>query len=182
VSEAQAALLDRCLAYLQQDGFSHLSLREIAAGVGTSHRMLIYHFGSREGLLAQVVGRVEAEQRAALAELASQAEDLADVGRLFWQRVSDPGLAPAERLFFEIYVQALYGREWTDAYRAMVISAWIDPITELLVHHGYPVAEARARARLGVAATRGLLLDLLITGERDEVDLAAELFSQMLTG
>lgn len=167
------------MAFLQEAGISQLSLREIAAGAGTSHRMLIYHFGSREGLLAAVVGRIEAEQRAALAELGERVEP-EQVGRVFWRRLADPALAPAERLFFEIYAQALYGREWTDEFRASVISAWTGPVEELLRRYGFSAKEARRRARLGIAATRGLLLDLLITGDRALLDEAADLFSELL--
>ena len=50
------------------------------------------------------------------------------------------------------------------------------------VRHGYPAQEAQRRARLGLAATRGLLLDLLLTGDRDGVDAASELMSQLLGG
>lgn len=177
---AREALLDRCLEFLRHNGFSQLSLREIAAGVGTSHRMLLYHFGSREGLLAAVVGRVEAEQRAGLAALAAVEGDLADLSRAFWRRVSDPTLAPAERLFFEIYAQALYGREWTASFRDSVIAAWQAPMVEVLVAHGFTADEAAHRIRLGIAATRGLLLDLLITGDRATVDGAAELLAQIM--
>jgi AcrR family transcriptional regulator len=179
--DAKAALLDRCVAYLMRCGFSDASLREIAAGAGTSHRMLLYHFGSREQLLADVVGRIEAGQRDALAEVFARTDDLAEVGRWFWRRVSDPALAPAERLFFEVYSHALYERSWTAEFRASVIAAWVAPITELLVRHGYPAPEAARRARLAVAATRGLLLDLLLTGDRQAVDAASELLIE-LTG
>jgi len=168
------------VAFLQENGFSQLSLREIAAGAGTSHRMLIYHFGTREGLLLQVVGRLEAEQREALAQLANGPDDPLEVGRAFWQRVSDPSLAPAERLFFEIYAQALYGRDWTDSFRASVIAAWEGPLVSMFEAQGVPLDQARHRARLSLATARGLLLDLLITGERETVDSAAELFRQML--
>jgi AcrR family transcriptional regulator len=177
---AREELLGRCLGFIQTSGFSQLSLREIATGVGTSHRMLIYHFGSREGLLAAVVGRIEAEQRAALAELDRLAADPMDVGRLFWRRVADPSLAPAERLFFEIYSHALYGRAWTAEFRASVISAWTRPVEEMLVRHGFSPDQARRRARLGLAATRGLLLDLLITGDRELLDEAAEDFARLI--
>ncbi len=181
MTAAGEALLDRCLTFIRSNGFSQLSLREIAAGVGTSHRMLIYHFGSRDGLLVEIVGRIEAEQRAALAELAATTDDLSEIGRLFWRRVSDPALAPAERLFFEIYAQALYRREWTDGFRATVIAAWVEPVADLLARFGFPADEARARARLGLAATRGLLLDLLLTGDQDGTDAAAELFASVFT-
>jgi AcrR family transcriptional regulator len=179
--DAREALLDRCVSFLKEGGFSQLSLREIAAGAGTSHRMLIYHFGSREGLLAEVVRRIEAEQRAALAALAAEIDDPVEVSRRFWRRLTDPALAPAERLFFEIYAHALFERSWTGSFRASVIAAWTGPVEELFVQLGCDRREARRRARLSLAATRGLLLDLLITGDRDVLDAAADLFAQLIT-
>lgn len=179
--EAREALLDRCVEFLKQGGFSQLSLREIATGTGTSHRMLIYHFGTREGLLAEVVGRIEAEQRSALASLAQAANDPAQVGRLFWRRVADPDLAPAERLFFEIYAQALYGRTWTESFRASVIAAWTGSIEAMFAALGFDPEQSRLRARLGLATTRGLLLDLLITGDRELLDAASDLFADLMT-
>ncbi|SCG66439.1 TetR/AcrR family transcriptional regulator [Micromonospora halophytica] len=180
MSAAREALLDRCMAYLQDSGFSDLSIREIAAGVGTSHRMLIYHFGTREQLLVAIVERIEAAQRTALADLVSPEGDLTEVGRQFWRRVSDPTLAPATRLFFEIYSHAIYRRPWTDSFRATVVDAWAEPLAELLVQRGFDPAEARQRARLGLAATRGLILDLLVTGEREILDAAGDLLSELL--
>ncbi|MEU8264370.1 TetR/AcrR family transcriptional regulator [Micromonospora sp. NPDC048999] len=179
--DAREALLDRCVGFLKEGGFSQLSLREIASGAGTSHRMLIYHFGSREGLLAEVVRRIEAEQRAALVSLATEADDPVEVSRRFWRRLADPALAPAERLFFEIYAQALFDRSWTESFRASVITAWAGPVEELFGQLGFDATEARRRARLGLAATRGLLLDLLITGDRDVLDAAADLFARLIT-
>ncbi|MFC0506732.1 TetR/AcrR family transcriptional regulator [Micromonospora costi] len=179
--DARAALLDRCVDFLKQGGFSQLSLREIAAGTGTSHRMLIYHFGSREGLLAEVVGRVEEEQRAALVSLTDGTDDPVEVSRRFWQRLADPALAPAERLFFEIYAHALYDRTWTEQFRASVVAAWTGPVEDLFAGLGFDQAEARQRARLGLAATRGLLLDLLVTGDRELLDATADLFARLVT-
>ena len=182
MSAARDALLDRCLDVLRRTGFSQLSLREIAAAVGTSHRMLIYHFGSREGLLAQVVARMESEQRALLAGLATGGGTIFDISRAFWERVTAPDMLPVQRLFFEIYVQALYGREWTGAFRESVIRAWEAPLTELFARAGLDDERARTHARLGLAVTRGLGLDLLMTGERAQVDAAMELFAAMVRG
>ena len=179
---AAAALLDRCVEYLTRAGIGDASLREIAAGVGTSHRMLLYHFGSREGLLAAVVGAVEDRQRTALADLAAEGDDLVEVSRAFWQRLSDPALAPAERLFFEVYAQALYARPGTETFRETVIASWEGPLSDLFERRGRTADDARRRARLGLAAVRGLLLDLLLTGDRETVDAAAELVIPLLVG
>ena len=171
---ARNQLLARCVDHLQRTGFGDLSLREIAAGVGTSHRMLLYHFGSREGLLAAAVEYLEAQQRAVLADLAAEGDDLETACRRFWLRISDPDLAPAERLFFEVYASALHRRPWTESFRRTVIAAWDEPLTALFRRHGFGETQARHRARLALAAARGLLLDLLLTDDRAAVDAAGE--------
>ncbi len=53
-------LLSAVIEHFTRHGVDDQSLRHIAAGVGTSHRMLIYHFGSRDGLLVEVAQAVEA--------------------------------------------------------------------------------------------------------------------------
>jgi AcrR family transcriptional regulator len=179
VTAASDALLDRCLAVLVKRGFSRLSLREIAAEVGTSHRMLIYHFGSREGLLAQVVGRIEADTRALLAGLTADGP-IFEVAREFWARITTPEMLAAQRLFFEVYVQALYGESWTAAFRESVMTAWEGPLIALYRRAG--VADPVAHARLGLAVTRGLGLDLLMTGDRAGVEAALDLFGRMVAG
>ncbi|WP_027345493.1 TetR/AcrR family transcriptional regulator [Hamadaea tsunoensis] len=182
MTAAREALLDRCIEVLHAQGFGDLSLREIAAAAGTSHRMLNYHFGSRDGLLAAVVGRIEATQRAALAALtAGEGDELRAGATAYWRQLKEPGLAPAERLFFEIYAHALHGREWTESFRAAVIGAWEAPLVELLGRVVGP-GDARAAARLSLAVTRGLLLDLLLTKEDEVLDEAMELFGRLLLG
>jgi AcrR family transcriptional regulator len=177
MSGGRDQLLDRCVAALLRRGIGDLSLREIAAEAGSSHRMLIYHFGSRDGLLAAVVGRIEADQRTVLAALPG---DPREASRAFWTHLTDPALAPAERLFFEIYAQALHGRDWTDSFRVAVIDAWEAPLIEMYQRLGASPTTARSHVRLGLAVTRGLLLDLLLTGDRDTVDGAIELFGDMV--
>jgi AcrR family transcriptional regulator len=50
-------LLDRVTDHVLQHGLIGLSLRPVAAAVGTSDRMLIYHFTSRDALVSAVVAR-----------------------------------------------------------------------------------------------------------------------------
>jgi len=139
--------------------------------------MLVYHFGSKEGLLVAVVREVERQQREALAGLGAD-PDLPPIeqGRRLWRRLTDPALGPYERLFFEVYGQALQGRAHTTALLDGIVETWLGPLTELNMRFGMPEREARASARLGVAVARGLLLDLLATGDRQGVDEAMEFF------
>lgn len=160
-------LLDAVVAEFARGGIGDRSLREIGAAVGTSHRMLIHHFGSREGLLTEVVRRVEADQRQFLASL-----DLAPEQALeqMWQRLSDPLLWPAERLFFECYARASRGEPPFASLLPGIVDDWLDVAVRLrLVWPGDDRSE-RARARAGLAMIRGLLLDLVATEDRAGVD------------
>jgi AcrR family transcriptional regulator len=172
---ARERLLAAAMEYVAEHGVGDLSLRGLAAALGTSHRMLSYHFGSREGLLIEVIRTVEAQQRAGLATLLLD-EDAspAEVMRRAWQGVADPALWPNERLFFEIYTQALQGHPHARPLLDGIVELWVEPLARILVAEGRTEPEARAEARLGVAVTRGLLLDLLATGDREAVDAAME--------
>jgi AcrR family transcriptional regulator len=170
---------DRLLAAVAEHvavhGVGDLSLRGLASAIGTSHRMLLYHFGSKEGLLVEVIKLVEQRQRAALAEIELDAGLSASaIARAVWRRLSAPELAANERLFFEIYGQALQGRPGTTPLLDGIVDSWLAPVVELLDRLGFPSEYAAAQARLGIAVTRGLLLDLLATGDHAACDAAME--------
>jgi AcrR family transcriptional regulator len=168
-------LLERAIAHIAERGLSDLSLRELAAAIGTSHRMLIHHFGSKQGLWVEVIRAVEAQQRAALPEIVPDpVADLAGAMRAWWRHISDPSLWPNERLFFEVYGQALQGRPGTTGLLDGIVDAWLEPAIAIYMAHGLDEPGARATGRLGIAVTRGLLLDLLATGDRESVDAAFE--------
>jgi AcrR family transcriptional regulator len=173
---ARDRLLAAAVAQAMQGGIADLSLRELAAVIGTSHRMLLYHFGSREGLLAAVTLAVEAAERATLADVGAVG---ADDARRFWARYSDPRLWPQERLFFELYVHALRGRPGTEGFLDHVVTGWLEPLTAAIASGGTSPQTAPTAARLSMAVTRGLLLDLLATHDIDGVTAAFELFLQL---
>jgi AcrR family transcriptional regulator len=180
--DARQRLLDAAVDYAAHHGVSDLGLRQLATALGTSHRMLIYHFGSKDGLLVEIVRAVEARQRQLLADLTEQIgldDGTPPVERLvsLWRHFADPALAPWERLFFEVYGQALQGRPHTAAFLDDVVDSWLGPIAAATEAAGMDEDDARAQARVMVAVTRGLLLDLLATGDRDGVDEAMSWFA-----
>jgi AcrR family transcriptional regulator len=168
-------LLAAAVEQAMRGGIADLSLRELAAAIGTSHRMLLYHFGSREGLLVAVAQAVEEAERARFLSWGMTADD----ARRIWARLSDPALWPAERLFFELYVQALLGRLGDERFLDSAIEGWIAPVAAAMVESGASEATACVDARLGMAVVRGLLLDLLATGDRDGVTEAHERFLRL---
>ncbi|MGK2947246.1 MAG: TetR/AcrR family transcriptional regulator [Acidimicrobiales bacterium] len=173
--DARQALLDAAIDHVAGHGLTHLSLRGLAAELGTSHRMLSHHFGSKEGLWVAIIQEVERQQLAVMEELAPEpGASLADTVRALWRHISDPALWPSERLFFEVYGQALQRRPPSSELLDGIVESWLGPAADLAVEHGIPPEDARSFARLGLAVTRGLLLDLLATEDRAGVDAAME--------
>jgi hypothetical protein len=79
-------------------------------------------------------------------------------------------MGPRERLFFEVYGQALQGRPHTKSLLAEIVEDWLEPLSTFAEQAGVPENERRLAAQLALAGTRGLLLTLSTTGRRDDVD------------
>jgi AcrR family transcriptional regulator len=170
-------LLDGAIDYVAQHGISDLSLRTLASALGATHRMLIYHFGSKEGLWVAIVQAVEARQREALRDIVPDPQRPIDEAmRVWWKHISDPALWPNARLFYELYGQALHGHQHTGALLDGIVEDWLEPIAQINLALGISPPLARAHARLGLAVTRGLLLDLLATHDVAGVDAAMDAF------
>ena len=174
------ALLERAIGHFAAHGIGDTSLRALAEAIGTSHRMLIYHFGSREGLLAAVVDAVESGARATLAQMVEEARDdpgPLDAGLRYWRLVTDDALVYGP-LFFELTSHAMLGLPHAVEVRDRLVSTWLDALTAMWTTRGVPGPEARAQASLDLAVARGLLHDLLLTGDRERVDAAMERYSR----
>jgi AcrR family transcriptional regulator len=169
-------LLRQVVDHFVADGLGDLSLRQIAGAIGTSHRMLIYHFGSKSGLLVEVVRAVEARTRAQPTPT-SELEATAHAIRRMWRYVADPAQGDFERLFFALYGRALQGDDRVRPLLGESIESWLEANEALAATQGIPPDLARTHARLGLAVVRGLLLDLLATGDRNGVDAALEVFA-----
>src|SRR5262245_25216897 len=175
MTERRADLLRRVVKAAADCGLARRSLRDFAAEVGTSHRMLIHHFGSREGLLTALVEAVERDQNERLVEVP---DDAAEAIRVSWRRTSVPSLWPIERLFFECYARGSQGEPPFDR----LVPALVDQTLAAVSTRADVSAtdEGRAGARLGLAVIRGLLLDLVATGDRKATDRALELYASMV--
>ena len=175
---SRESLLADAVEHFARNGIGDASLRSIAASVGTSHRMLIYHFGSREGLLAEVVRTVEQQQRDLLAGLSEL--PIEEQTEQFWRRVTEAALIYGP-LFFELSAHAMQDLPHTESLKADLINVWLPPLIELCIRAGLPPDQAPAYARLGLAASRGLLFDLLLTGDRAGVDEASALLNRLFS-
>ncbi|MFF4731648.1 TetR/AcrR family transcriptional regulator [Streptomyces mirabilis] len=181
--DRRAQLVNAAVDYVAAHGITDLSLRGLGAAIGVSHRMLIHYFGSKEYLLVEIVRTSEERQRDLLSRLRLEPGlSPADAARLLWQQLTDPRMAGQERLFFEIYGHALRGRPEAAPLLKGLVNDWLEPLVAAEVAAGADPAVARNRARLGLATVRGLLLDLLATGDRAGVNAAMEDFLQLYYG
>lgn len=168
MSDARSVLLDQIVTEVAANGLADRSLRELAAAVGSSHRMLIYHFDSRAGLVAAIVEVTEAAQRELLVEMASVASDPGDLVLKLWHRVSSLEMRPFVRLFFEC-VAVTEGKGLTDP--------WLEVADNVARSIGLSAHEDDLR--LGVAVTRGLLIDVLTSGDTAAATTSMERFIEI---
>jgi AcrR family transcriptional regulator len=170
--ERRRELLDALVEEFASAGIGDRSLREVAGAVGTSHRMLLHHFGSRGELLLAIVEEVERRQMAVLRDLPTgPAEGVAAM----WADVRRPELRPFERLFFECYARGVQGEEPYARLVPHAVDAWLADVDAITGGTVDP-----ARARLGLAVIRGLLLDLVATDDDAGVDAAAQAFVDLV--
>lgn len=168
----RAELLDALIETFAQDGIGGRSLREIAEAAGTSHRMLLHHFGSRDELLLTIVEEVERRQVATLVDLP---DDPAGAVAAMWADLRRRQLRPLERLFFECYARGAQGEEPFTRLIPAAVDGWLARVSARAGDDADP-----AMIRLGLAVTRGLLLDLVATGDEKGVDAAAAQFVALL--
>ena len=178
-SPARDELLGRVIAWFAEHGVGDTSLRTLATGIGTSHRMLNYHFGSREGLLGAVVEAVEQAEHGALVELAATHDDPFEAGAAFWARVADRAEVFAP-LFFELSTHAMRDQPHAAGLRAWLRTGWLDAISQGYLDLGLPPDRARILALQSLAMARGLLFEVAVTGDRAAADRAMASWTAMV--
>jgi AcrR family transcriptional regulator len=171
-SARRAELLEKISAYSRRHGLADMSLRPLAAAVGSSPRVLLYFFSSKEQLVREVIAYNRREQ----VSLVSPALADGALDRL-WEWLADPANAHVERLFFESYALSLRENPgaW-EGYAAASVAEWLPhlrPVAERLM----PGADPEVGATLVLGVLRGLLLDLLATGDTDRVRSAMRLYA-----
>lgn len=144
--------------YVQTEGLIGLSLRPLAAALGTSDRMVLYHFGTKDDLVAAVLR--ESNQRAVVqvAGLPPSADLRAAVLDL-WAAVRSPAIEPCTRMYVEAAALGLLGRE---PYASVVREAnqhWMSAVVTHLTRSGVARPLARRAATIVDAAFLGFQLD-----------------------
>jgi AcrR family transcriptional regulator len=173
------AFLAGTVAHMLRHGVATLSLRPLAAELGTSDRMLLYYFGTREQLLTAALEEVGRQLRAALvAALPATPLEPAQLVRQAWAALQDPGAEQHLRLYLEVSGLTARGREPFGTAGGVATRAWLDWVAERL-----DVApDRRPDAAAGVLGVLdGLLLLRFVVGG-EHADAAASWLGDRLGG
>src|ERR1700730_12041935 len=176
-SARQLELLERAYAYVLQHGLASLSLRPLAQAIGSSPRVLLFLFGSKEGLVQALLARARTAELEFLNQTppSGSVEDFASVVRGVWQWLLDKQHRRMLALWLETYAQSLVEPSGPCAdFARKTVDDWLE-----LLAARQPAALRRSRAgaterALALAVLRGALLDLLATGDEERTTAIVE--------
>lgn len=169
-------LLERVTTHVLTHGLIGLSLRPVAAAVGTSDRMLIYHFESRDALVSAVVDRATGLAVAIVNDLHGAPSVRSGINRL-WAAYQTEPLSGCLDVYCQAAATGLIGREpyLSDARASNEL--WTAAMRDYLVRCGAPTRRVGRIVTMVDSALCGFHLDLT-TDRPDELargvdDLAA---------
>lgn len=170
-SPRRQELLEKSYRYVLVHGLSALSLRPLAEAIGSSPRVLLFLFGSKDDLVRALLERARADELEFLAS--APAGDLTAVAGRVWE-----WLAAVERrgllvLWVEAYARSLVDPSgpWA-GFAAGTVSDWLAVLAA-----AQPARRRRGRAGAAertavLAVLRGGMLDLLATGDAERTTAA----------
>jgi AcrR family transcriptional regulator len=176
-SARQEELLERAYGYVLAHGMADLSLRPLAAAIGSSPRVLLFLFGSKDGLVRALLGRARTDELALLERVRAGAtrHDLATAVRATWTWLADPAHRPLLALWAEAYARSLTdpAGPWADFARTTV-DDWLAILGAAQRPSRRRTEAGAAERTLALAVLRGALLDLLATGDVRRTTAAVE--------
>ncbi|MFE6036466.1 TetR/AcrR family transcriptional regulator [Streptomyces sp. NPDC056452] len=179
-SARQVELLEAAYRYALAHGLSDLSLRPLAAAVGSSPRVLMFLFGNKDGLVRALLARARQDELTALEQLgdAEQPIGLAAAAERIWSWLAAGDHRPLLRLWAEAYARSLVEPEgaWAGFARATV-NDWLDVLAACQPASERRTGDGVTRRTLALAVLRGALLDLLATD--DEARTTAAVHHQL---
>ncbi len=170
-------LTDELVGYLLEHGLSDISLRPLADALGTSARLLIYHFESKEGLLTEVLDSMQSRLRQSFASLVERRAGRSERPlKMFWDWAIADENYPYFKLLYELQILAVQNPAVYGPYLQRNASNWSE-----LIGTALPEAERTpAMVTLLGAVFDGLFLELMSTGDRKRTTQAVQQFIRLV--
>jgi AcrR family transcriptional regulator len=144
--------------YVLEHGLIGLSLRPLAAAIGTSDRMLLYHFAGKDDLVATVL-RVSNDRAVETIRALPPARDVREAVLELWQAVTQPALVGCQRMYVEAAALGLFGQEPYASVVGAANEVWMRAVADQLVASGASRRRAARATTLLDSAFSGFLLD-----------------------
>ena len=163
MTDRRQELAEAATDYVLEHGLIGLTLRPLAAAIGTSDRMLLYHFADKDDLLATVL-RTSNDRSVAGIRVMPPSPDPRQAVLDLWATVTSPAQARCQRLYVEAAAVGVLGVE---PYASVVTRAnevWLGSVADHLAASGVPRRTSRRAAALVDATFMGLHLDLHLEG------------------
>jgi AcrR family transcriptional regulator len=178
-SARREELLELAYRYVLDHGLTDLSLRPLAAAIGSSPRVLLFLFGSKDGLIRALLGRARADELSMLEGL--PAGSLAEVATRIWSWAADSRHRAVLVLWAEAYVRSLTEPDgpWS-SFAQSTVDDWLAVLAA-----AQPPAVRRTKAGLAartqvLAVLRGAILDLIATGDQSRITAAVTAYLRTL--
>lgn len=170
-------LLEDLIAYLVRHGVADVSLRPMAAAVGTSARLLIFHFRSKERLLGEVLEAMQARLQRSLGELmtAESVPGRPAALRLLWDWALKDANFVQLRVMYQLNVLAVQDHKTYGKYLKRNSLNWLDVVQSVLT----PAQRSPTLATLIVAVFDGLFIEVMSTGDRRRASASIDEFILM---
>lgn len=159
----RAELLRGVVDYIAEHGLAELSLRPLAAALGTSSRMLIYYFGTKEELLVQALATQRPDIAALFADVTDAAALRARLTGFCESSLSGAG-ATSVRVLLQVLGAACAPSSPYDRYAVEAIGAFVAALSAALARLD-TIDDPEAVATLLISGLRGIIQDQLITGD-----------------
>ena len=173
-SARQAELLEAAYQYAVSRGRADLSLRPLAAAIGSSPRVLLYLFGSKDGLVRALLARARADELGLLEQARGEGDGtggaepggMAGAAGRIWGWLADDAHRSLLTLWADGYVRSLAQPDgpWA-GFAAATVADWLAVLAAAQPAPFRATPAGEAERTLVLAVLRGALLDLLATGD-----------------
>jgi len=173
-SARKRELLEAAYRYVLSNGLADMSLRPLAKAIGSSPRVLLFLFGSKEGLIRALLARAREDELGYLGALRGS-HGMSATGREIWSWLAATPHRALLALWVEGYARSLLGEPgpWAE-FGADTVRDWLGLLAARQPAARRDTSAGEDERTLLLAVLRGALLDLLATGDTDRVTRAVE--------
>ena len=157
-------LLERAYGYALEHGLASMSLRPLAEAIGSSPRVLLFLFGSKDGLVRALLERARADELRFLGS--APPGDLAAIAWRLWEWLAAPDRRGVLTLWVEAYARSLVEPDgpWS-GFAARTVDDWLELLAASQPVPRRRTASGAAERTAVLAVLRGAMLDVLATGD-----------------